>query len=123
MVILAKLSWDQWIGIFTVGVAALVGITGNAISYFHYKKEDRLPTPAVIYRPLDKWKQNSLCVRIFLHRISAIITLILVLVLLRQTAAKFVRYMLWGVMIFEVSWFFKHLRINPSAKHRDKKEG
>ncbi|MCK4752151.1 MAG: DUF116 domain-containing protein [Planctomycetes bacterium] len=123
MIILAKLSSDQWIGIYTLVAATLVGITGNIIAYFQYKKANRLPLRHDIRQPIDKWKRNSLCVRIFLHRLAAIATITFVLLSVRKTSANFVLYLLWGVLIFEVLWLFKHLNINPTSKHKGKRSG
>ncbi len=123
MILLGKLSLDQWIGIAAVVTAILLGVVGNIIAYFQYKKISKLPPRQDIRQSMDKWKRNSLCVRIVLHRLAAIATLILVLMFVHKTSANFITYLLSGVLIFEVFWLFKHLKYNPTSKYKDKKDG
>lgn len=118
MIISAILSLGQWVGIATVVTAIIVGVVGNIIAYYQYKKTNKLPPHYDLRQSIDRWKRNSLCVRILLHRLSAIATLILVLMLVRKTNTSFVRYLLSGTLIFEVFWLIKHLKYNPTSKHK-----
>lgn len=120
MIILAKLDVNQIISIFGIVVPSVIGLGGVIITYLQYRKENRGTAYHIVHGPLEKWKRSSLAVRIFLHRLSAIITLLLVLYFVKQTDAQFVKWLLLGILIFEIFWFFKHLAVNLSAKHTNK---
>ena len=72
---------------------------------------------------IEEWECRSLCIRIFLHRISAILTLLVVLCFVKQITpnAHFIKKLLLGVLFFEGFWFFKHLKINLETKYSNKR--